>query len=67
LSYFLPDYVDYLKEVAASVDNVESAKAVKAIRYYDLYGRQCPKPEGVIYIQETEYEDGSVTHTKHYR
>lgn len=46
------------KEHTTGVDNVEAAKTVKSVRYYNLSGMQLAEPAGAC-IEVLEYTDGS--------
>lgn len=64
LSYFLPDYVEYLKQAATSADMMKTEAAVREVRYYNLLGQQTSNPPKGIYIREVIYNDGTSIHTK---
>lgn len=59
LSYFLPDYVKYLEEQAASIGGDEMQAEVLVVRYFNLLGQETARPEGRVYIRETIYNNGT--------
>ena len=59
LSYFLPDYVEHLKEQASAIGEITTQAEIAAVRYFNLLGQETLRPEGKIYIRETTHTDGT--------
>ena len=76
LSFYLPDYVEYLTALPGSEapydrysegDASQGAKQVLSTVYYDLLGRPIAEPERGFYIRENLYSDGSLSRLKCYK
>jgi hypothetical protein len=76
LSFYLPDYVEYLTGLPGSEapydrysegDASQGAKQVLSTVYYDLLGRPIAEPERGFYIRENLYSDGSLSRVKCYK
>ncbi len=67
LSYYLPDYVAYIKAGGSSGFDTPSSPLsyVVSRRYYDLMGRRLiSAPQSGVVIGETEYADGTIIRKK---
>lgn len=63
LSYFLPDYLEYLNKVESGLENVSALPVVESL-YYDLWGRRVESAENGIFIREDIHSDGSRSRSK---
>lgn len=64
LSYYLPDYIDYLDQKEAGLQTPVSASPIIESRYYDLSGRRMQTAEQGIFIREDIHQDGSKSRSK---
>lgn len=64
LSYYLPDYIEYLKQKEAALEQPISASPVRESLYYDLSGRRVQRAEHGIFIREDLHQDGSKSRHK---
>ena len=64
LGYYLPDYIEYLKEQEAALEQIHSAAPIVEKRYYDLTGRRIEAAENGIFIQENIHSDGHISRLK---
>ncbi len=64
LSYYLPDYIEYLKKIEAALPQLQSRSDLVETRYYDLTGRRVEEAREGVYIQENIFGDGSISRVK---
>ena len=64
LGYYLPDYIEYLKEQETALEQIHSAAPIVEKRYYDLTGRRIEAAENGIFIQENVHSDGHISRLK---